>query len=97
MAQTDAQILQEGSEILQYIDSQGWQRVKDKFSERIMDLQSIKNLEGIKPEDLLADIKARNTAVDILMDIISELEGRADQHKNNKIKVPTKDNFILRN
>jgi hypothetical protein len=93
---TDAEILQEGSEITQYIESQGWQRVKDKFMKRIMDLQSIKNLSGAKPEDVMADIKARNTAVDILMDIITELEGRADQHKNNKIPLPAKDSFILR-
>lgn len=94
---TDAEIIQEGNEVVQYIESQGWQRVKEKFTERIMDLQSIKNLDGVKPEDLLADIRARNTAIDILTDIMSELEGRADQHKNNKIKIPTKDNFILRN
>lgn len=93
----DAEIFQEGNEIAQYIDSQGWKRVKEKFAERIMDLQSIKNLEGVKPEELLADIKARNTAVDILMDIISELEGRADQHKQNTIPIPAKDTIILRN
>jgi hypothetical protein len=93
---TEAEILQEGNEVTRYIESEGWKRVKDKFTERIMDLQSIKNLEGVSPEDLIAELKARNTAIDILMDIITELEGRADQHKQNTIPIPAKDTLILR-
>lgn len=93
---TDAQVFQEGQTVAQYVESEGWQRVKDKFTEKIMDLQSIKNLTTEKPDELIADIKARNTAIDILVEIMAELEGRADQHKTNTIKPPAKDNIILR-
>lgn len=75
----------EGEKVLGYVTSDAWKYIKDRFTEQIMDLQSIRNLDGtLKPEEIVLDIKARNTAVDILQNIIREIEGRADQHRGNK-------------
>lgn len=96
MENEEARIQQEGSTALMYVESAGWELVKAKFTEKIMDLQSIKNLVGTKSEELLADIKARNTAIDILIEIQQDIEGKAEQFKNNRIPENPESDIVLR-
>jgi len=80
-----AEMEREGQMIEDFSKSDGWRWIKDRFTEEIMDLQSIRNIDPqLSPEGVVLDIKARHTAVDILLKMIQKVEGRASQHANNK-------------
>lgn len=92
MTEEEARIQKQGGDAAMYIQTEGWNLVKEIFQNEIMDLQSIKNLDSSKPDELLADIRARNTAIDILMKVIRLVEGKAEQFKNNRVPdAPTGD------
>lgn len=76
-------IYQEGESVYNYVNSKGWQIVKNLFSEKIADLQSIKNLEAGTATKMMQDVKIRLAAVDILLEIVREVEGKAQQHQAN--------------
>lgn len=77
-------INREGQMIDDFTKSEGWTWIKDRLTERILDLQSIRNInDKLSPEEVVLDIKARNTAVEILLEVIRTVEGRASQHANN--------------
>lgn len=79
-------VLSEGLKVHEFVSSDGWRFVKEKFTEKIMDLQSIRNLDKTKSAMLMQrEIVVRELVVDTLMDIIKEIEGRASQHQGNKI------------
>lgn len=79
------EIQREGQMIEDFTKTEGWTWIKDRLSETIIDLQSIRNInDALSPEEVVLDIKARNTAVEILMNVIKNVEGRASQHSNNK-------------
>lgn len=77
------QVYQAGESVYNYVNSKGWQIVKNIFSEKISDLQSIKNLEAGTATKMMQDVKIRLAAVDILLEIIREVEGKAQQHQAN--------------
>lgn len=88
------QTVSEGERVQRLVEGEDWTYIKDLFSQEIMDLQSIKNLTGTTPEEVILDIKARNTAIDILMGIITKVEGRAAQHQGNKGLIPNEPMLI---
>lgn len=78
-------ILSEGEMVDNFVQSDGWRWVKDRFTQKIMDLQSIKNLDKSKTATMLQrEIIMRENVVEVLMEIIKEVEGRAAQHRGNK-------------
>lgn len=77
-------VISEGLRVTEFVASEGWRYVKQKFTEKIMDLQSIRNLDKTKSAMLMQrEIVVRELVVDTLMDIIKEIEGRASQHQGN--------------
>jgi hypothetical protein len=85
---------QEGQLVNDYVKSDGWQYVRDRFTEKIMDLQSIMNVDP-DPNNVIVDLKSRKMAVDILMDLIRDIEGRASQHENNSPILTTQSEEII--
>lgn len=88
-------VLREGQMLDDYTKSEGWAWIKDRLTEKIMDLQSIRNLEGTDPMMVVQDIKARNTAIEILEEIIKDVEGRAEQHSSNNQKTYVQEEIII--
>ena len=85
MDKETAKIIAEGDTVYNYVNSQGWQKVKQIFTNKIIDLQSIKNLtKGVTATTLAREIATREAAVDILLEIIREVEGQAEQFSGNK-------------
>lgn len=78
-----------------YVESDGWRWTKDRLAEKIMDLQSIMNLEGKSPEEIVLDIKARKLTIDILMTTLKQVEGRAEQHRSNQTLAERIDEDII--
>ena len=76
-------IYAEGESVYNYVNSKGWAIVKQIFSDKIADLQSIKNLEAGTATKMLQDVKIRLAAVDILYEIMREVEGKSQQHVAN--------------
>jgi len=84
----------EGQMVSEYVESDGWRYVRDRLMEKIMDLQSIMNIDP-DPNNVIIDLKARKMAVDILVKQIREIEGRASQHANNNQPPITAEEIIL--
>jgi hypothetical protein len=87
------QVQAEGQMIADYVKSDGYRWVKDRLMEKIMDLQSIMNVDG-NPETVIVDLKARRMAVETLVSLIKQIEGRAEQHTNNAVAQVTEE-FIV--
>lgn len=75
---------QEGEKFQRINESETWAEIKGILTEKIMDLQSIRNLTDTDPEQIIIDLKARNYSIDTLLALIRDIEGRAEQHKANK-------------
>jgi hypothetical protein len=87
------QTQREGQLIADYVKSDGYRWLKDRLMEKIMDLQSIMNVDG-SPENVIVDLKARRMAVDTLVSLIKQIEGRAEQHSNNQVSEVTEEIII---
>lgn len=60
-------------------ESEEWGIVRRIFTDKIMDLQSIRNINP--DEDGSEQIKARAIAIDYLMEFWREVNGRVEQHE----------------
>lgn len=80
----DSRLFREGEMLQGFVHSEGWKWAKDRLTEKLMDLQSIMNMDDSSPENVILDLKARRMAVELLMSWLRQLEGRADQHQGNK-------------
>jgi len=88
-----ATIQAEGQMIASYVESDGWRWVKDRLMEKIMDLQSIMNVDGT-PENVIVDLKSRRMAVETLVALIKQIESRAEQHSNNTVTQVTEEIIV---
>ena len=77
------EVLSDGDQLSLMIKGTGWAIARKRLIDQVMDLQSIRNINEAEPEKMMLDIKARNTAVDILIDWLKDIEGSAEQFKNN--------------
>lgn len=76
--------LSDGEEVANLLESRGWDVVKTKLDNRIIDLQNINNLDGDKPETLSIQLAARKMASDLLFGwLTSDVYGFAEQQKAN--------------
>jgi hypothetical protein len=69
--------------VWEFVDSDGWKYVKDDLIKKINDLQSLMNVEGETPEQVMLDIKVRKNVIAILLEWIKDVEGQVDQHIGN--------------
>lgn len=77
-------IYAEGEAVADYVHSKAWIQVKQIVADKILDLQSVLNIKRGSPTDMAQEVYARQLAAEYLMDIIREVEGRAEQHQSNK-------------
>lgn len=77
-----------GKELSRLIVSKGWQAAKDMLTERIMDIQSVMNIEGKTAEEVLADIKLRQNLIVEMKEWINDIEGTARQYEANLVQPP---------
>lgn len=90
-------VLTEGEKLKLLTEHDGWEVAYQKFSDKIMDLQFIANVDDTTAEKALIDMKARKYAVTILMDWMkNDILGTVQQHiNNNNLTKPVK-SYILR-
>ncbi len=83
MDQETQKIYSEGETISDYTKSKGWSIVKEKLTNKILDLESVRNINLGSPQEIPIQVTARIVAGDILKELINEIEGIGDQHSAN--------------
>jgi len=78
------QTLLDGQRIEDFVKSPAWGLIKMKLTNKIMDLQSIMNVDPTNPEQAILDLKARMMCVSTLLEWLREVEGAAEQHSTNQ-------------
>jgi len=77
-------IYAEGEAVSEYVKSKAWGIVKQKFHDKILDLQNVRNVNTKDVNSIALDVLARQAAVDILEEFTKEIEGLASQFDSNK-------------
>ena len=85
MSKEDKKYKEENKELIATVKSEGWKVVRQKLFDRINDLQSILNLDDVKPEDLLTEVKVRGLVVKELHLFLQEIEGQVNQYEGNTL------------
>lgn len=80
------EVLTDGEELSQMAQSRGWGIARGMLVEKILDLQNIHNVDEASAsiDNVVIDIKSRKAAVAVLYAWLKEVEGRVEQHTNNK-------------
>ena len=77
-------IITDGEAIRETIKSNGWGLIRRKLTDKIMDLQSVMNIEAKTPEEAVNDIRARKSSIEILVSWLKDVEGDLEQYEDNK-------------
>ena len=97
MDQDTKELLTEGEKLKMLLEHDGWGIVYQKFSDKIMDLQFIANVDDSSPEKALIDMKARKYAVSILLDWMkNDIIGTVEQYNNNNNLAKPVNSIIIR-
>lgn len=78
------QIISEQKTIANLVGHDGWKIARQKFVDKMLDLQNAFNIEDTDPTKMLIDLQARKMATGILHDFLREIEGTAQQAFENK-------------
>lgn len=80
------QALTDGEELQQMSQGRGWGIARQMLVDKILDLQNIHNVDDASAsiDNMVIDIKSRKAAVAVLYEWLKQVEGRVEQHKNNK-------------
>lgn len=81
MDKETAKIIRDGKEVRAFVESDGWSVVKDMLIKKIVDLGNILTIED--KDNLMAEIGARQEAIKILRDWLTEVEGMSEVSKVN--------------
>ena len=77
-------IVSEGEHFADLVKSKGWGLVKDQvITPFLMDMQSVRNIKRSSVTDMAREVYARQIAVDYVLDMVKQIEGRAEQHAQN--------------
>lgn len=80
-------IVSEEKKIENFVKTEEWGIIKEKWANAILDLQSIRNVKLTDPQQVAIEIQARNLAIDILMSWMQDIEGTAEKSKNSNIEI----------
>lgn len=87
----------EGQLMRLLIEGDSWPLAKGKLMSKVLDLQSIRNIDDKQDATaVVMDIRARNTAAEILIEWLREVEGIADQHKSNTPLIKEEEDYVIR-
>ncbi len=64
----------------------GWSLAREKFTEKILELQNAFSIEDSTPEKMVIDLQSRKIASSVLFDFLREIEGTASQADEASIK-----------
>lgn len=83
------EIQKKGRALADMVESAGWGYVEPALKEKILDLQNINNIESTEANEVLAEIKARKMAADILYQWLKiDVYGDLEQTESNEALMP---------
>lgn len=85
-------ILTEQQLLSEVTSHQGWAVARRIFSDKILELQNVFDIETATPTTMFRDMQARKKAVEILWAILQEVEGAKDVVETN----PPKNSFVVK-
>jgi len=72
---------EEGEKAHYLTQNEDWKWAKKKLLQRVSNLDSVKTLKIGKGEDTVLDIKVRKLVIDMVVDWLDDIEGIAQQHR----------------
>lgn len=75
--------LTEGEKWKHFVDGEMWQKARDILANKVIDMQSVNNIETTDAQEALNEIRSRRTAVTMVWEWLKEIEAKADQHETN--------------
>lgn len=87
-------VLTEGEQIRNLTREGGWGLAKQRLTNKLLDLQSINNIDTTKTDDVILDIKVRKNVVAIVLEWVKEIEGIAAQHDGNQLNKTDADHVV---
>lgn len=83
--ETEKQLIEDTEAVRQMVGTRGWDVVKAKFDAKIFDLQNIFNIDSEDAATMVADVKARRMAVDLLYAFLkNDVYGFMEQQDANR-------------
>lgn len=77
-------VTEEGQAFLDLIQSKGWGLAKETIiTPFLLDMQSVNNIKHGTTTDIAREVYARQIAVEYVVNMLKDIEGRGEQHKNN--------------
>lgn len=91
-------IEREGQAISDFVKSTGWEIAKGLLIQKLNLLDSLSStiFENKTPEQVVVEMQARASSVQIVRDWINEVEGTAHQHLSNNQPKPEEETIIVR-
>lgn len=87
----------DNKKIFNFVKSKHWPLVRDAIYQRIEDIQSVMNVDGLTAEEVFIDIKVRKLLATELLDLIRSIEGQAMQYEQNELNPDESEvSYILR-
>ena len=83
MNEDTKEIVNRGKALQDMVQSDGWRIARKKIIDKMMELQSIMNLDAENAEQILVETKSRVMAIDCLKGWLTEIEGDVEQFENN--------------
>lgn len=83
----EKKLLTQADHVANMLGSEGWTYARDRFNEKIMDLQNIHNIDMEKPDTLNIQLAARVLAVKEMMVWMNGLYGFVEQQVGNANKL----------
>lgn len=87
-------VLTEGEQIRNLVRDGGWGLAKQRLTDKLIDLQSVNNIDTDDPNKLILDIQTRKGVIAIVLEWLKEIEGIAAQHDGNQIQKEDADHVI---
>ena len=94
-----SQVINEGEKVQSFVESEDWQKIKKELVARLIDTDSVGNIEAKDPQQVVIEMSAKQMAIDIVLGWVREIEGQAEQSReqNQEFLKRSRDNeYILR-
>ena len=85
-------IVSEQKKLADLLGNEGWVIARNKFAEKVLDLQNAFNIEDKTPEEMVIDLRARKMATILLWDFLKQIEGAAEMPE---APTPTTKDYIV--
>lgn len=80
------------------VHSEAWGEIEKMFIDRIMDIQSVLNVDATSEAKAIVDIKVRGLLATELKDILLEIKGKSERFEMNieKQELPKTEDHVVR-